>query len=63
MGTDTRQSAEDQFRGELKDAAVLIAKLEPYCKTIEELLSVVNLAVENDGQLRLLMPLVLGKTK
>ena len=60
---EPKQTQEDQFRDELKTVAVIIAKLEPYCKTLDDLLSVINLAVENDGQMRLLMPVVLGKTK
>lgn len=49
------------FRESLKDLAVIAQKLMPFCATIEEMLSIIQLAIENDGQLRLLMNLVTKK--
>ena len=57
--TDQRPSAED-FRSSLKELIAVGRKLMSLCVTSEELIEVAELAVLNDGQLRILMELVLG---
>ncbi len=57
----TPQEAEASFRSLLEDVGPLIASLAPLCQNMAELVSMVELAVINDGQLRLLMERVLKK--
>lgn len=45
----------DQFRSSLEDIVAIAEKLAPYCKTADELIGMSKLAIENDGQLRLLL--------
>ncbi len=52
---DTKVSAEEGFRESLKDLIVVADRLKPFCNTTEDLVGMCNLALENDGQLRLLM--------
>ena len=52
---------EEKFRGSLSDVAVVLAKLSPLCQSVEELTAMVQLALENDGQLRVLQAVVMGK--
>lgn len=52
---------EDNYRSSLQDVIVVAQKLSPYCKTVDELLSMVQLALENDGQLRLLITITTQK--
>jgi hypothetical protein len=48
-------SPEDKFRDALKDVLVIAKRLAPHCRTTEELIGVLDHALQNDGQLRLLM--------
>ena len=52
---------EGNYRSSLQDVIVVAQKLSPYCKTVDELLSMVQLALENDGQLRLLITITTQK--
>lgn len=52
-------SDEDIFRDSLRDAIVLVTKLAPVCPNVEDLVGLMKLATENDGQLRLLMDKVI----
>lgn len=54
-GQEPKPSIEETFRSVLEDLAAVAERLEPTCKTTEELIGVAKLALENDGQLRLLM--------
>jgi hypothetical protein len=54
---ETKLTAEDKFREGLKDLLLFVQKLGPMFDTIEDMTSIVSLAVENDAQLRLLMKL------
>ena len=49
------------FRESLKDLIVIVEKLAPYCQNIEDLVGMAQLALDNDGQLRLLMKQVTSK--
>lgn len=55
---DKELSQEEQFRSALQDVVAIGEKLSPYCKSVEELTGMVELALLNDAQLRLLMELV-----
>ena len=52
---------EEAFRSSLQDLIVVLEKMAPFCGTLEEAAGMANLALENDGQLRLLMKIVTGK--
>jgi hypothetical protein len=51
----------ESFRESLRDVVVIAERLE--CRTVEELLGVCNLALDNDGQLHLLSRVVLDLKK
>lgn len=55
------EEIETSFRKVIEDISPIIKKLAPLCQSIEELTSMIELAVINDGQLRLLMKEVLSK--
>lgn len=59
--TDPKLTPEEKFRSSLQDVAAITERLSSVCKTPEEMVSVINLAMENDAQLRILMKLVLEK--
>lgn len=54
----TQEDIESSFRSALTDTAAVAEKLAPHCKTIEELVDVVKLALTSDGQLRLVLSLM-----
>lgn len=54
---------EDKFRSSLQDVVTIARKLALYCTTVEDFINMVHLAVENDGQLRLLMSEVCTQKK
>lgn len=60
---DQKVSTEDKFRESLKDAGVVIHKLSSICVTFDEALGMLHLAIENDGQLRLLMNMIQPQSK
>lgn len=55
-----RSSALESFRESLEDVVAIVEGLAPFCVSTRELLEMVKLAVENDGQLRLLRQAVAG---
>ena len=59
--TETKPSAEDRLQSSLKDVLVIAEKMSPYCTTVEELIGIVRLAIENPGQLRIILELVATK--
>jgi hypothetical protein len=60
---DQKVSVEDKFRESLRDAGTVIHKLSNICVTFDEALGMIHLALENDGQLRLLMASILPQGK
>ena len=55
-------SKEQVFVKGIDAAIVLVQKLKPYCQTIDELLGLLEHAMKNDAQLRLLLNTVAGST-
>lgn len=49
------EPVEDRFRSALQDVVVIVRKLAPLCKDIEELVGLAQSALENDGVLHLLL--------
>lgn len=45
----------EQFRSSLEDVIVLLRALTPHAETVHDAIGMATLALENDGQLRLLM--------
>ena len=50
-----KKTAEEQFRDGLLDVAAVVEKLLPFCEQSKELLEVVQLALTNDAQLKILL--------
>ena len=57
MGTEPKQklTRDEQFRASVKDALVVLRVLGTFCETVEEAIGMGELALTNDGQLRMLM--------
>lgn len=51
----TQEEIERGFRESLMDVIAVAEKLAPVCRSVEEMIGVVELAVTNDAQMRLLM--------
>lgn len=49
------QEIEDKFRNSLEDVLIVAERLAPTCRTVEELMGMLRLGLENDAMLRLLM--------
>lgn len=54
---------EDQFRASLEDVSSIAERLLDVCPATKDLIEVVNLAVVNDAQLKILAGLVFGNQK
>ena len=52
--TDKRTEEEEGFRSALEDVVAIIQRLAPICKSINDMLGMVELALKNDSQCRLL---------
>ena len=64
--TDQNVSPEEfvaQTRDSLQDVITIVDRLEPYCQTVSELSEMLTLALENDGQMRLLLDKIVKKPK
>lgn len=55
---DKQAEYEANFRSSLQDVVTLAEGLSKHCKTVEDLVGMASLAIENDGQLRLIMDIV-----
>jgi hypothetical protein len=53
--TQPDPTPEDRFRELLRDVISIIEKLAPHCSSISDLVGMARLAIENDGQCRLMM--------
>ena len=60
---ETEVTKEQVFQRGIDAARVLIEKLKPYCQTFDELIAMLEHAMKNDGQFRLLFSLVVGQTQ
>lgn len=63
MRAMTADDIEASFRSSLKDVVEIAEKLAPHCKSVDELVDMLKLAIENDGQLRFLMGRVIPRPK
>lgn len=55
---DHKKSTEEQFRSSLDDVLEISKKLSNICQTPAQMCEMIELALNNDGQLRLLMAVV-----
>lgn len=60
MATD-KLTQEEAFREHLADLLAIATKMAPLCQTVDELVGVLNLALENDAQVRILIKLASDK--
>ena len=58
-----KQDVEAGFRSALEDVIPIVQKLAPVCRTVDELLGVIETALSNDAQLRILMQIVAKDVK
>lgn len=58
-----KKSNEELLRDSLKDVIAISEKLQPFCQSVEEMIGVASLALENDAQLRILMAQMTSKAK
>lgn len=49
------EAAEADFRQNLLEVIIIVKKLAPLCKTVDELIDMAEFATRNDAQLRLLI--------
>lgn len=55
------ETPEDLLRESLRDLIVVLEKLNDVCESCSDLKGMLELAVENEGQLRLLFAKITGK--
>lgn len=55
---DEKKTILDTFRESLKDAIVIVKELANHCESFSDAVSIMELASENDGQLRMLVSLM-----
>ena len=55
MAAAKQEDTVARFREDLEAAILLIEKFSPFCKTPEELIGMLSLAMKNDAQANLLM--------
>lgn len=56
-------SVEDGFRESLKDVVTICEKLSASCQSTSDLTEMLKLALENDGQLRLILSMMTPQSK
>ena len=52
---DRKQTDEEQFAESFKEVLAVIEKLSPFCKSPDDMIDMLRLALKSDGQLRLLI--------
>ena len=60
ISADKIAEAEASFRASLEDVITMAEGLSKHCKTLDDLVGMARLALENEGQLRMLMSTVVG---
>lgn len=54
-----RQEIEDSFKKSLEDLIPIAERLAPYCEKVSDLVGIIELALSNQGQLRLIISTLL----
>ena len=52
-----------KFRGALQDVLETTRKLAPYCNSVDDLIDMLELALTNDGQLRMVIGKIIPRQK
>ncbi len=60
---EKQESVEESFKSTIEDLVLISTKLKPFCESIQDLIGMLNLALENNGQLKLLINLVTAQEK
>jgi len=60
---DQKLTAEEKTRKSLEDVVLVAKSLSSVCGSIDELIEVVNLALTNDAQLRIVMKEITQQSK
>lgn len=47
--------AEEDFRQNLREVIIIVKKMSPLCKSVEELIELADFATKNDASLRMLI--------
>lgn len=54
---------ESDYRKAVEDTVAIAAAMAPYCERVDDLVGMLNLALENDGQLKWLLKTVAGQQR
>lgn len=54
--------AEDKWRSAIEDALTVVNKLRPLCNDLDQVAGMMQLALSNDGQLRMMIQLIAKKS-
>ncbi len=60
---EQKMTTEEAFRESLKDVAAIMESLTPVCSDVKDMAEMIRLAVQNDGQLKLIMKIVIPQNK
>ena len=52
---EKQQPTIDDFRSSIEDLITIAEKLSPYCSSVEELVGLLQLALTNDAQLKMIL--------
>ena len=52
---DRKQTEEEEFAESFKEVLTVLEKLSPFCKSPEDMIDMLKLALKSDGQLKLLI--------
>ncbi len=63
IGSEKIAEAEASFRASLEDVIAIAEGLNKHCKSLEDLIGMSRLALENDAQLRVIMDIVTQPAK
>lgn len=53
----------EEYRQEMEAAIIIVENLSKYCSTPDELVAMMRLAADNEGQLRLVMSSIMNTSK
>lgn len=63
IASEKTRELEEKMRENLMDLSNLLERLAPLCDRTDDLIGVVRLALENTGQLRILMKTIMDNKK
>lgn len=63
IGSEKAAEAEQSFRASLEDVIAVAEGLSKHCKSLDDLVGISRLALDNEAQLRIVMDLVTQPAK